>query len=549
MELHGTIAVWQGADHLTLYDATQGVYEVRHRMADLFELPQDNVRVISRYLGGGFGSKGSPWSHVALAALAARVVGRAVKLVVTRPQMFSLVGHRPRTIQRVRLAARADGQLVAVAHDVTSHTSRFDDFAEPSAYATRMLYACPNVKTSHRLVRLDLPTPTFTRAPGEASGSFALESALDELAYALKLDPVALRVANHADADADLVKPYSSKSLLACYTQAAEKFGWARRRTAVRSMREGHTLVGWGMATATYPARLSPASALARIRADGTALVQTATQDLGTGTYTIMTQVAADALGLPVDKVRFELGDTALPEAPLSAGSRTAASVGSAVRKAALAAVARMALLAVTDPGSPLHGLAPDRVVARDGGLAGDGKTDPYAAILARRRLDQIEEQFDNKEDEERKKFSTHAFGAQFAEVRVDEDLAEVRVSRVVSAFACGKVLNAKTARSQLMGGVVWGIGMALLEKTERDERTGRVVSRDLADYHLPTNADVPAVEFILVPEDDPIVSAVGAKGMGEIGIVGAGAAIANAVYHATGTRVRELPITIDRLL
>jgi xanthine dehydrogenase YagR molybdenum-binding subunit len=552
MEPHGTVAVWQGNDRLTVYDSSQGVFGVRKRIAKLFGLPLENVRVISLYIGGGFGSKGTPWSHVPLTVMAAQVVGRPVRLTLTRHQMFSLVGHRPMTRQRVVLGADARGQLLAVRHDAQSATSRFDEFIEPSASQTRMLYACPNIRTTHRLVRVDISTPTFTRAPGESSGTFALESAMDELSYALKLDPLELRLRNYAERDPESGKPFSSKSLRACYRQGAEKFGWARRDPAVRSMREGRHLIGWGMATATYPAGQSPAAAVARLRADGTAVVQTGSQDIGTGTYTVMAQIAADALGLPMARVRMELGDTRLPEAPLSAGSRTASSVGSAVKGAADRVRAALVALALADARSPLHGLAPEEVVASDGELharKGAARHDRYEAILARAGKTELTARYDAQEKAERKSYSLHSFGAQFAEVKVDPDLGEIRVTRFVGAFAAGKVLNAKTAHSQLVGGIVWGIGMALLERTERDPRSGRVVTRDLADYHVPVHLDVPPIEIISVDEIDPYVNEVGAKGMGEIGNTGSAAAIANAVYHATGRRVRELPITLDKLL
>jgi len=552
MEPHGTIAVWNAADRVTIYDATQGITGARKRIAKLFGLPLDGVRVISLFVGGGFGCKGTPWSHVALAVMAARVLGRPVKLVLTRHQMFSLVGHRPVTRQEVALGADGHGRLVAMRHDVHSVTSRFDEFVEPSAAQTRMSYACPNIRTSHRLVRLDVSTPTFTRAPGEASGSFALESAMDELAYALKLDPLELRLRSYAERDPETGKPFSSKSLRACYQQAAERFGWARRRRAVRATRDGHEWVGWGMATATYPAGQSPAQAVARIRADGTALVQSGTQDLGTGTYTIMTQIAADALGLPVDRVRFELGDTRLPEAPLSAGSRTAASVGPAVKGAADAARSALAALAIADRASALFGMSLGDVRAADGYLVDardPSRREAFQGILKRVGRSEIEGRYSAEENSARKEHALHSFGAQFAEVHVDADLGQVRVTRFVGAFAGGKILNAKTARSQFIGGIVWGIGMALHEETLRDRRTGRVVTRDLADYHVPVHLDVPAIEIISVDEADAVVNAVGAKGIGEIGITGAAAAIANAVYHATGVRVRDLPITPDKLL
>jgi xanthine dehydrogenase YagR molybdenum-binding subunit len=552
MELHATIAVWQGDERLTVYDSSQGVFECRRKVSTMFGLPKENVRVISRFVGGGFGSKGSSWSHVTLAAMAAKVVGRAVKLMVTRPQMFSLVGHRPKTIQHVALGATASGQLVAIRHEVLSETSRFDDFVEPSAAQTSMLYACPNCFTRQTVARLDIPTPTFQRAPGESTGTFALESAMDELAYALKMDPIELRLKNYAERDPQDDKPWSSKTLRACYHQAAEKFGWRKRNPQPRSMRDGRALVGWGMATATYPANQSASSAIARVRADGTALVQAGTQDIGTGTYTIMAQIAADALAMPLERVQFDLGDTAMPETPVSGGSQTASSTGSAVKRAGLDLRDKLVAMAVSDPASPLHGLAPDDVTATGGVLVSRrdaSKRDAYAEIVTRSGQSEVTAEFKAEPKDDRKRFATHSFGAQFVEVKVDEDLAEVRVTRVVSAFAAGKILNAKTARSQFMGGIVWGIGMALTEGTVRDARSGRVVTRDLADYHVPVNLDVPDLDIVSVDEDDPHVNEIGAKGIGEIGITGLAGAIANAVYHATGRRVRDLPITPDKLL
>lgn len=512
MEMHATIAVWQGDDRLQLYDSTQGIFGVRNRIAQIFGIPKENVRVTNHFVGGGFGSKGSPWSHVALAALAAKVTGRAVKLMVTRPHMFSLTGHRPATSQKLVIGADAQGRFTAIQHDVISETSRIDEFAEPSALQTRFLYSCPNVTTSHRLVRLDIPTPTFTRAPGEATGTFALESAVDEVAFALKLDPLAIRLKNHSIKDEQNDKPYSSKELLACYTQGAERFGWGRRKLAPRSMREGRELVGYGVATAVYHALQQPAAARATRKGDGTFLVQSGTQDIGTGTYTIMTQIAADALGVTVDQVVFELGDTTLPETPVSGGSWTASSTGSAVKGACEALVAKMAL----EP-------------SNQGEMFAEHKTTP--------------------DQENQGKHAMYSHGACFVEVRVDEDLGTVRVARVVGAYAAGKILNPKTATSQYYGGLVWGIGMALHEHVARDPRTGRVVTRDLADYHLPVNADVPAIDVIMVPEVDTVVNPLGVKGVGEIGITGVAGAIANAIFHATGKRVRDLPITLDKLL
>ncbi len=551
MEPHALTVVWQGDDHVTLYDTSQGIFGARKKLAALFGMPVANVRIISHFVGGGFGCKGSAWSHVGLAALAARVVKRPVKLVLTRQQMFSLVGHRPPTIQHLVLAADHSGKLLAMHHEVWSETSRFDEFVEPAAVQTRMLYSCPNVVTTHRLVRLDVPTPTFMRAPGESTGTFALESAMDELALALKMDPLELRLRNYAERDEGEDKPWSSKSLRECYRRAATRFGWAKRRPEPRSMRDGRWLVGYGMATATYPARQSASSAIAKLRRDGSLVVQAGTQDIGTGTYTIMAQIAADALGMPVERVTFELGDTAFPETPVSGGSQTASSTGSAVKLAALALRDKLIESALADPKSALYGLKPESVTATGGELvsADASRRDALSAIIERSGQNEISAQVSTQEKEARKQFSLHSFGAQFVEVRVDEDSGEIRVARAVSAFAAGKILNPKTARSQFLGGMVWGIGFALQEHTVRDARSGRVVTRDLADYHVPVHADIPELEVISIDEVDPHVNEIGAKGIGEIGITGMSAAIANAVFHATGKRVRDLPITLDHLI
>lgn len=522
MEMHATTAVWQGTDHLTLYDSTQGIFESRRKVAASLGIPKENVRVISHYVGGGFGSKGACWSHVVLAAMAAQRVGRPVRLMVARPQMFGPVGGRPATEQRVTLGARKDGSLTAIRHESRSTTSRFDEYVEHTTQPTRALYSCPNVATRERLAQLDTGTPQFQRAPGESTGSFAIESAMDELAYALGIDPIELRLRNHAERDPESGKPWSSKSLRACYQQAAERFGWSRRSPKPGSMRDGKILIGWGMATSTYPAHQWPAGADVTIHPDGTARVRAGSQDIGTGTYTVMTQIAAETLGLPIERVRFELGDTELPPAGTSAGSTTAASVGSAVRKACLAA--RRKLDALAGPG-------------------------PLAARFAQHKLDRIEARYEAKPDHEREKYATRAFGAQLVEVRVDPELGTIRVARVVAAFAAGRILNEKTARSQYLGGIVWGIGMGLLEHTRYDPKLGRIVNNDLSEYLVPVSADVPAIDLLLVDEQDPYVNEIGVKGVGEIGMTGTAAALANAVYHATGRRIRDLPITLDKIL
>jgi len=551
MEPHATVAAWDG-DHLTLYDATQYISGVQKTVAKTFGIDTAQVQVISPYLGGGFGCKGSTWSHVVLAAMAARQAGRPVKLVLERPQMFGPVGGRPRTEQRLQAAAGADGKLSALRHDVIASTSFIEDWVESSALLTRMLYACPNQHTSHRLAPLNTGTPTFMRAPGEATGSFALEAALDELAYALKMDPIQLRLQSYAEADPDKDKPWSSKSLRECYRTGAERFGWARRSPEPRSMRADGKLLGMGMATATYPAMRQGASALARLLPDGTALVRSGSQDLGTGTYTVMTQVAADALGMAPDKVRFELGDTDFPEAPVSGGSQSVASVAPAVRAAATAARLKLIDMARADAGSPLYGAPLDDVTVENGWLSrrsDRSRREPMAAVIARHGGRPVEATMHAEPGDEKQRYSMHSFGAVFAEVRVDPDLGEVRVQRVVANYGVGRLLNRKTGRSQLMGGIVWGIGLALMEQTEYDLRSGRPVNANLSEYHVPVNADVHDIEVIVVDEDDPHINSLGAKGIGEIGIVGVGAAIANAVWHATGKRVRDLPITLDKLL
>ena len=548
MEMHATIAAWDG-DHVTLWDSTQNVYGVRGTIAKSLNIPPEKVRVVSHFIGGAFGGKGSAWSHVLLATLAARELGRPVKLVLTRRQMFGPVGGRPHTVQYVTLGARRDGTLTAMRHDSIASTSTIEEWLESCVLATRILYDCPNQETSHSLVRLNVGTPTFMRAPGEATGMFALESALDELAYALDMDPIALRLENYAEADPESGKPWSSKSLRECYRFGAEMFGWARRTPTPRSMKDGDQLIGLGMATATYPARRMPASAEACIHPDGQVIVKTASHDLGTGTYTVFSQVAADAIGVSMENVTVELGDTEYPQAPISAGSMTVASAGSAVYLAAMAAREKLVQLAVSDPASPLHGLRHEDVIITNGTLSGRGARETIRALLARHGNQPIEGRAEAKPGDEAQRYAMHSFGAIFVEVRIDESLGTIRIARALGTYGVGRVLNPKTARNQLMGGITFGIGMALLEHTITDARTGRYVNADLAEYLIPVHADVPTIEVHFVDEQDPHVDPIGAKGIGEIGMTGVAAAIANAVYHATGVRVRDLPITLDELL
>jgi xanthine dehydrogenase YagR molybdenum-binding subunit len=515
MEPHATVARWDG-NRLTVWTATQAISGAQQTLASLFGIEQANVR-------GGFGCKGNTWPPATLAAMAAKVVGKPVKLAVTRAQMFSSNGYRPRTVQKLRFAADEQGHLVSMRHDGFSQMSQpaLGEFSEPVGLATEMLYACPNVAVTHRLVATHASLPTYMRAPGLASGNFALESTIDELAIALRQDPLEFRLRNYAEQEPHQNRPFASKALRECYSQGAEAFGWSRRSHEPRSMRDGNVLIGWGMATSTYPTHRMPAAVRVRVGANGTALVQVGTQDLGTGTYTVMSQIAADELGIPIERIQFELGDSAFPHAPVSGGSMTVASVGPAVKAACEAVRAKLQ----GDPGASLP------------------------ALLARQNMDFVEGTGEAKPGDEEKRYAMHAFGAQFAEVRIDADLGEIRVSRFVGAFDAGRVMNAKTARSQLIGGIVYGLGMALLEETHVDGETGRIVNANIAEYLVPVNADVPDIQTIIVPNDELISNPLGAKGIGELPMVGVAAAVANAVYHATGVRVRKVPIRIEDLL
>jgi xanthine dehydrogenase YagR molybdenum-binding subunit len=555
IEPSATTAVWD-ADRLTLYDSTQGIRATQLTVAALLGLSPTKVRVITNFVGGAFGSKAMVWPHVTLAALAARQVGRPVKLVLTREQMFTSCGHREEQEHQVELGASREGHLTALRHLKLSPTSPFDDWAEPSIGTDAQAYACPNYEGVYRLIRANTMTPTFTRAPGEASGMFALECAMDELAYELGLDPLELRLRNHADVDPVSGNPWSSKGLKECYQRGAERVGWQKRDQAPRSQRDGHWLIGLGMATAAYPVPafpgLQPQRALARLYADGSVLVQCGTQEFGTGVATAMSQVAADGLGVPLDHVRFELGDTNLPNASSAVGSAGAGMLSGAVHTAVTSLREQLVARAIADDESPLHGADPDAVVVSHGRMALRGQPESgesYGELLKRNSLEELDALGSWNPTGADTGYAQTTFGAQFAEVAVDAELGLVRVRRMVGAFAPGRVLNAKTARSQLMGGMLWGLGQALLEGTIMDSRAGRWANASLGDYLVPVNADAPDVEVELVEVSDDVVNPLGVKGVGEIGQVGAAAAIANAVFHATGRRVCELPIRIEHLL
>jgi xanthine dehydrogenase YagR molybdenum-binding subunit len=551
MEPHAAVAAWEG-DRLTIFDKSQEVYNDRKQLASNFGVPEENVTVISPFVGGAFGSSLRPNYYPALTAMAARELRRPVKVVYTRTQMFTGHGYRPYTIQRVALGAERSGKLSAIVHEVVHNTSRFEEFSDNTTQFPRRIYACPNLDSPLKIVETDLNTPTWMRAPGAVSGMFALECAMDELAYALKMDPLELRLVNYAEVDPDSGLPFSSKALRECYRLGAERFGWKNRKFEPRSMRDGRLLIGWGTATGIWGAFLSPATVRITLRADGTARVASATSDIGPGTYTAMTIIAAEYLGLEPEGVEFELGDSRLPKAPSEGGSKTTASVGSAVAGAALAIAARILEVANRDAGSPLQGSAAADVELSEGRLLlkkDRSRSVSVADVMRRSGLNEVTETYESIPPKERAKYSTLAHGAQFVEVKVDPDLGIVRVTRAIEATASGRIINPLTSHSQEIGGVVWGIGMALTEATEIDHRYGRIMNPNLQHYHVPVNADVHEIETMFVEEDDRIASPLGVKGMGELGMVGIPAAIANAVFHATGKRVRELPITPEKLL
>ena len=550
MELYASTAVWEDGGKLTVYDKTQGVQNVQRYLCGIFNMKPDDVRVLSPYMGGGFGSGLRPQYQVVLAVLGAKALRRSVRLVLTRQQMYGL-SYRPASIERLALGAKRDGTLDAITHEAIAVTSSYEDFSRNDTGWSGLLYKSEHAKYGHRLARLDLPTPSDMRAPGAATGVHGLECAMDELAVALKLDPLELRLRCYSDRDQHDDIPYTSKKLRECYRQGAEAFGWHKRNPEPRSMRDGTELVGWGMASGVWEALQMPTAARIVLTANGHAEVACSFSDIGTGTYTIAAQVAADELGLPLDNITVKLGDSSLPQAPVEGGSWGAASVVHAIAKTAGDVRKELLRAAKTMPNSPLAATKPESVALLDGKLvdANDpGRAASIADVMRHARLDRIERESTNsfKEDNSHAR-NTHS--AIFAEVKVDEELGVIRVTRVVSAVAAGRILNTKTARSQILGGVVWGIGMALHEETLIDHAFGRIMNANIAEYHVPVNADIHDIQVIFVEEPDELVNPMGIKGVGEIGIVGVAAAIANAIYHATGKRVRDLPITLDKVM
>lgn len=550
MEMHATTVLRSPDGHLTVHDKTQGSQNCRWVVSRVFGLSKDKVTVRNAFVGGAFGSGLRPQYNLILAVMASLHLKRSVRVVLTRQQMFTF-GHRPETWQRVRLAATAGGQLQSVMHEAVAATSRLEDYTEVVVNWSGQLYQCANVKLGYQLVDLDEFSPMDMRAPGAAHGVHALEVAMDELACALGIDPLVLRLQNYAEVDAAKGLPYSTKELRACYTQGAERFGWEKRNPEPRSMRNGHELVGYGMATGTWDAMQMFARARAVLNADGTLQVSSAASDIGTGTYTAMAMIAADSMGLPLEKVSFVLGDSTLPVAPIEGGSSHITTVGSAVAGACAKLRKRLWKMARDMPSSPLASARLDDVVFADGRILTKGGAGvDLRDVLMAARANEVEEKYlllPNMLKQKKYVRATHS--AVFCEVRVDEDFGTVRVVRVVSAVAAGRIVNALAAKSQVMGGVVWGISQALHEETLADDALGRFMNHNLSEYHVPVNADIHDIEVIFVEEDDRIVSSLGAKGVGEIGIVGVAAAVCNAIHHATGRRVRSTPMTPDKVM
>jgi CO/xanthine dehydrogenase Mo-binding subunit len=550
--LFATLAIWD-RERLTVHDTTQWPALAKSTLAAVFRIPESAVRVLAPYVGGGFGAGLRVWPHVILTVLAARRIGRPVKLVLTRPQMFNAVGHRPNGVQWISLGADRDGTLTALDHRSTSSVAMEDADFEPLAAGTSYAYACPNVITRDRQARLNIPSPCSMRAPAQAQGNFALESAMDELAEALGMDPLELRLRNDAEVDPRFGLPWSGKALRECFEVGAERFGWSARDPRPGSMRDGDWLVGYGLAGVSYPWYLTGCSARATVSRDGSALVRSAATDIGTGTYTVMTQLSAECLGLDLDRVRFDLGDSDMPTAPQAGGSGLTGALGTAVLDACRKLVRGFAELAARDGESPLYEVSPDAVTASGGRLHLKDdvrRGESYADLLKRQGLPELTADGSSSpaSPQELGMAPSGAFAAKFVEVRVDADLGLLRVARVLSVVDGGRILNEKTGRSQIIGGTIGGLGQALFEDTVTDAPSGRIANATFGDYLIPVNADVPDLDVVFVGEPDRFTP-LGTKGIGEVGLVGIAAAVANAVHHATGKRVRSLPITLDDLL
>ncbi len=529
MELHVTTAYWDGDDKVTLYTKSQGVIGSQRAIATAFGLDPKNVQINSRFVGGAFGSSLRTWPHEVAAVQAAKMLKRPVRLTLTREQMFTLVGYRPLTIQKIGLGASHDGKLVGITHESHSQSAVYEEFTENAVNVSRFLYASPNANTRYKVVPLNVGVPAPMRGPGEATGSFALESALDELSYKLGIDPIELRLRNYTYTDPERNLPWSSKFLKECYEQGAARIGWDKRVAKPGSQTDGEWLVGYGIGCGAFGAYRSKSSAKIKLLPDGTVNIQSATSDIGPGTATSMTLIAADTLGIGADKITFELGNSSFPVAPTQGGSQTCSSVGSAVHDVCIALKQKL---------NTLSGLPPDNAAPID-----------YAGILTRLNLPVLELTQDSQGGEEAQHYSMYSFSAHFAQVYVHPLTGQVKVKKLVAVVDGGKIVNHKTASSQMIGGAVGGIGMVLTEEAVFDHAFGRYVNGNFADYHVPVNADIPDIEAIFIDKPDPIINPVGSKGLGEISLIGVAAAVANAVYNASGKRIRELPITPDKIL
>lgn len=551
LELHATTVVVEKEGAFTVYDKTQGVFNSQQYVTNVFGLSKDKVHVKAPFIGGAFGSGLRPQYQLFMAFLAAKTLKRSVRVVLTRQQMFSF-GHRPMTSQQLVLGASAEGKLLGIKHQAIAETSMFENYTENVVNWSGMLYACEDVDLSYKLVKLDIYTPLDMRAPGGATGVYAFEAAIDELACKAGIDPLEFRLRNYAKTEQNEKVPFSSKELEACYRQAASRFGWDKRHPEPGQLRDGNHLIGYGLATGVWEAQQQPVMAKAQLSPDGKLQVSCGTADIGTGTYTVMTQIAADTLGLPLKDVTFLLGDSDLPMAPLQGGSWTASSVGPAV----LAVCEGMKSMLVKEagklPGSAFKGAKEDEVIFSEGTMRLKADSDVsilLTELMKLRSIPVLEHETATIPNHRQSQFGKYTHAAVFVEVKVDAELGNVHVSRVVVGVAAGKILNPKTARSQVLGGVVWGISMALEEESVMDKHYGRFINHDLAEYHVAVNSDVQDIEVIFVEEEDDVINPLGVKGLGEIGIVGVPAAISNAIYNATGKRLRELPFTLDKLL
>jgi xanthine dehydrogenase YagR molybdenum-binding subunit len=568
MEMHGTVAVWEG-DSVTLYECSQGVVNHRIVMAEVLGIPRENVRVISRFIGSGFGGKLFPWPQSTMAAAAARKLNRPVKLSVDRRMMFSNVGHRPHTEQHIRLGATPDGKLTAIRHDFLTQTSVTDDFVEHCGEQTPFLYSCPNLEVTTGMVRRNVGAPAPMRGPGAVPGLFALESAMDELAIKLKMDPLQLRLINDAERDEGKNLPFSSRHLKECYTTGAEKIGWKQRTPEPGSMRRNGKIIGWGLAGASWAAARIPCTATVELCPNGRVCVRCATQDIGTGTYTIFAQVVHAKTGVPLDRIDVFLGDSSLPDGPTSGGSMATSAVLPAATNAVNSAVTRLLNIAALTPKSPFHGMKPETLSFSNGmihpkeepqvvGVALHSGSQliangvPFEEVLNLANLSGITatgKTAPSFEDPKAKQYSLHSYGAHFVEVEWEPDIPRIRVSRIISIFDCGRIINQKAGANQILGAAVMGVGMALLEGTHYDSRFGQPINGNFADYLVATCADLPDLDVTFLDYPDLIVNEYGARGVGEIGMAGVAPAITAAVYHATGVRVRELPVSIEHLL